>query len=148
MTWSSYLINASNHLLGTKQGEKNNGPRPGEALEKIKEIIRLISINKEYFTNPTYVQQDLENFFTKSIDISSLTELSSTNPKPNTKITLSNGQEMSYQRYLTNASNHLLGTKQGEKNNGPRPGEALEKIKDSIGLIIIDKKYFENSKYV
>lgn len=145
--WNTYLKNASNYLFGTKQGNKENGPRPWEALEELKISIgvkeRLENeLSEAYFRNKEFVRKDLESFriaFGKE----SIAELSSSGRS--TEAILSNGQRRKWQAYLNNASNYLLGTKiRMPKNwpalallkkiaNGEDVSGKIEAYKESIG---------------
>ncbi len=74
---------------------------------------KIILIDKTYFdeSNKEVITQDLMGFLAHADPKDSLVDLLSTNPSADTKITLSNGEAMTWQSYLRRASAVLLGTK-------------------------------------
>ena len=75
-------------------------------------------------------------------------ELSTGSPPRNTEVMLSNGIVMKWLSFLNNASKYLLGTSNIDKENPPRKAEALDRMREIIGVIRINKKYFENPEYI
>ena len=76
-----------------------------------------------------------------------LTDLTTTTPKRGTSVTLSSGQEMTWQAFLNQASGYLLGTR-SKSNNPHRKAEALDLLLDMIGVIRTNEAYFKNPEYI
>ena len=109
IAWQNYLKQASSTILGTKQ-RSDNPHRLGEALRLLLKKIWVQILDVDYFSeaNKETLQQDLTNFLQEAKIKNSLTDLSTTNPSQGTRITLSNGQEIIWQTYVSQASAVLL----------------------------------------
>lgn len=55
---------------------------------------------------------------------------------------------MIWDTYLNTASAKLFGTTKGKDGESHRPSDALNALKQTIGLILLDKNYFTNEEYI
>ena len=55
---------------------------------------------------------------------------------------------MKWHTFLNNASQYLIGTSNIDKENMPRRAEALDRMCEIVGVVRINKKYFENPEYI
>lgn len=55
---------------------------------------------------------------------------------------------MIWQTYLKTASAALFGTRHGKTDNPHRKSDALNRLKQFIGLILLDESYFTNAEYI
>jgi len=149
MPWVTYLRRASGVLFGTKGGKKSKNPhRPPDALNALFERCGVVTLNKKYFKNPTFVKADLTNAL-KQAEGNSLADLNTKNPAPDTPITTQSGQIMTWQTYLNRASGVLFGTKRGKKSDNPhRQADALNALFELCEVITLNEKYFKNPTFV
>jgi len=129
--WETYLGRASRVLLGTTF-EKDNCPRPSDALRALLKIIGIdmpVIMDKEYFSNPEFVKADLTAYLRHARG-DSIEDLGTYNPEKSTRIQAQNNEYVRWRTYLNRASGVLFGTKDNkETNNPPRPGDALKRLK-------------------
>lgn len=102
----------------------------------------------EYFSdsNKEKLRKDIERY--AQVGKVRIKELSTNTPKENTEVELSNGVEMKWGRFLRNASNFLLGTKNNSKESLPRKSEALDRLCEMVGIVrekqqFLSKEYFD-----
>jgi hypothetical protein len=69
----------------------------------------------------------------------SMAELSTKTPKPDTIVQLSNGMMMTWNTFLNNASQYLLGTKGWSKENPHRQAEALYRLCERAGVVRVKR---------
>jgi len=152
--YQSYLHTASNCLLWTVRREEWNEPNLDETLLKMKTILWLyndkkIPFWKEYFENLDFVKSDLQKFadimkvHRKWINGWNILDLGIWNPSEEKTIIASNWIEISWNKYLIKAKNWYKTTEWSWTLY-----HVLNKMKISLGFVLLDEKYFENKDYV
>lgn len=133
MRWESFLNHASAHLLRTKQKSQESPHRVAEALDKLCKMAGTLREKQEYLPieyflqiNKENIKKDMENF-AKAGGIR-IEQLSTSFPRWDTEVILTNGLRVMWVTFLFNASHTLLGTKKRSKENPHSKSEALNKL--------------------
>ena len=137
MKWKAFLCNASQYILGTENNKKHSH-RQSEALNVLCEMAEVEREKKEWLTGEYFVEWNMENIrsdLRKYAEIGrvSVIKLSTTTPKQNIEVTLSNGLKMKWGTFLLNASQYVLETKKWS-TNAHRRWEALDRLCKMIGV--------------